>query len=253
MPAQITREEMDEMMAPYVGKHSGQKCLLVGGGTSGAGWKELAAEVKPDIVIGMNATKIAIPNLDYWLCHENMERHWRLAKKGEAESIEHMRAWQTPGPKVGFLNKNSYQWLEDKRNMYPIYGCQAHELTSFRRYNGLLCGPWIKQPNVAQVEIPIGTVASRALHLAGILGFTEVHSIGFDLCFKDDKHHHWYEFPLYHVEAVRTEKMFVEYLGLKTQWIWIETAQWLLSLIPKMEEDGMHWTDHSEGLMDRLK
>jgi hypothetical protein len=183
------------------------------------------------------------------LVHATQPKH-----PDHAEAKLHVAAWQTPGPKVGFLNYHSLPLLKDQKNMYPIFSVEPKKNFDVRKYiPGLMHGPYVKQPDVAVVALPSGTAGSRAIHLAGILGCSEVHTIGFDLCFKRPDHHHWYEFPIYHTETVRTEKMFTEYKGFQTQWIWIETAQWLMELREKyLTPQGLKWIDHSNGLIDHI-
>jgi hypothetical protein len=98
-------------------------------------------------------------------------------------------------------------------------------------------------------KVHVGTVGAQLLHMAGILGCAEVHTVGFDLMFCDNHAHHAYDYPLYKRDKFRTDKYRVEYKGIDTQWTWIETAQWLKEIEWIFERDGLKWFDHSGGLL----
>ena len=99
------------------------------------------------------------------------------------------------------------------------------------------------------VPVHVGTVGAQLLHLSGILGCDKVHTIGYDLMFRDDSNHHAYEYPTYKVDRFRTDKYRIKYKGVDTQWAWIETAQWLKQIEWVFDRDWLEWTDHSNGLL----
>ena len=98
------------------------------------------------------------------------------------------------------------------------------------------------------VKVRLGTVGAQLLHLAGILGCAEVHTIGYDLLLGEASDH-WYEHPRYAVGAFRTEQQFITYKGYRTQVWWVETARWLKDTEWIFERDGLRWRDHSGGLL----
>lgn len=249
-----TQRPPNTIIDDFHGKEKGKTALIILGGSSGKDWEKLRDEVKPDVIIGVNAVKKKILNLDYWSCHENMTFHMTKARLGDNESLAHALAWQTPGPKFSFVNYKSFPLLKRKENVYPIASFGLWHGFNFREYGrGLLCGQNLVHKEAHLKPVAVGTGLSRVLHLAGILGISKIHTIGADLCFKDDSAHHWYEFPIYKVDHLRTPEMFVEYLGLKTQQIWIESAEFLLRIKTSfMAEAGVEWIDHSDGLLQRM-
>lgn len=238
----------------FHGKEDGKTALIILGGTSGADWKKIHKLVKPDILIGTNAVKLMVDRLDYWTCHENMNRNIALSRRGDKEARQHVLAWQLGGFKYGFINHKSYPYFRLKKNTYPTISRIVHDGFDFRKYgHGFLRGPALKHTEAHKTILPVGTAASRALHLAGILGCKSVHTIGLDLCFKSKQNHHWYQFPLYKPNYMRTKEMFIEKNGLQTQWIWVETAEFLVEMKNTfMKKAGLEWTDHSNGYIQTL-
>jgi hypothetical protein len=235
-------------------KYGGGKALIVLGGYSALGWKALKDEIKPDVVLIANGVNSMIQDADYWLCAENMSRALNRAQGGESDGIKFMEMYQRTGAKWRFVSHRSIDRLQDRRNVVAIrrQGYELEEIGkwfSFRDYGmGLLSG-WLLQHKEAGVEVYVGTVGAQLLHLAGILGCAEVHTIGYDLMFRGDKKHHAYDYPTYKADKFRTDKFRTEYKGIDTQWAWIETAQWLKEIEYLFDRDGLEWHDHSNGLL----
>lgn len=237
----------------HTGRYSGGVALVILGGYSAKRWQELYASIRPDVIIGANGVNSMVHGLDYWVIAENMTRTARLANEGEADAIRYMEMFnRDAGAKCKMVSHHSWRRLLDTRNCIKI---RRHEYLidgsdfNFREYGyGFLQG-WVLQHTEAGVPVNVGTVGTQLLHLAGILGVAEVHTIGFDLMFREDNHHHAYDYPLYEADRFRNPEAFVEYKGYKSQWVWIETAQYLKQIEPLFERDGLTWRDHSEGLL----
>lgn len=237
----------------HAGKYAGGVALVVLGGYSAVNWAELYAKIKPDVILGANGVNSIVHDLDYWMIAENMTRTARRAKEGEPDAIQYMEMFhRDAGAKVKLVSHHSWPHLHSTRNCIKI---RRHEYLidgsdfSFREYRyGFLQG-WVLRHTEAGTPVNVGTVAVHLLHMAGILGAAEVHTIGYDLMFRDDTRHHAYDYPVYQPDRFRTPEAFVEYKGVKSQWFWIETAQYLKQIEPLFERDGLVWRDHSNGLL----
>lgn len=243
------RLDAPEKVAEHQGRYSGKVALCVLGGASGAGWKKLRDELIPDVFLGANGANL-IRCLDYWLLSENLTRTARMAEQGDPEAKRVMfmfNAW-TEAP-VKMISYKSMHLVKDPTGYIPIRTAIMTPDFSWREYgNGLLVGPVMQRSGVG-APLHVGTVGLHMLHLAAILGAREIHTIGFDLCFKDGAAHHWYNYPDYHPDRYRTPEAFVEYKGLKTQWAWIEAARYIKTLESGLEAAGITWHDHSDGLL----
>lgn len=244
------------LMQALTGKHAGQKALIVLGGSSAANWQALCAEIRPDIIIGVNGVNGQIANLDYWLCIENMRHSFFMARKHkDPRSMAMVKMYRRTGPKVRIVNFKSADIIKDKDGLIKTRRFGVNDPAnpgdfSFRKYGGGLLTGWIYDGDVkAIVDVRVGTVGLQALHLAGILGFAEIHTIGYDLCFKSDSSHHWYAYPTYEHNYCFGPDMATDYKGLKTLHWWIDTAKYLKQIEPLIKRDGLIWKDHSEGLL----
>lgn len=240
------------MIEEHAYKYAGKKALVVLGGPSGKNWKS----IDHDVLIGVNGVNGKIKHLDYWLCTENMAYPSNRSLDGEQRYIDIMRMFQKTGAKYRLVNKKSYDFLKNKENVIQIQRCGVEaedlHLYSFRRYQeGLINGSLLKHMEGMRGQVRVGTVGLQAIHLAGILGCDEVHTIGFDL-FLPDKHH-WYSYPIYEETRFFTPAMFTEYEGLKTLWFWVETAEYMKKAEDVMIRDGLKWVDHSHGLLKKKK
>lgn len=245
-------------MNAHAGKYAGGRALVVLGGPSGACWEALRETIRPDVLLTANgATRL--PGADYWMLTENMNHCHTRARKGD-KYLEGFLHVLDPGntAKNQFVSHRSW-------NLLRGYGIDPGACTSIRRAypgdldcfslrkygDGFLAGPISRAEQAWQpgVKVRLGTVGAQLLHLAGILGCAEVHTIGFDLLFRDPEKHHWYAHPRYETGIFRTPQMFVEYKGAATQAWWVETALWLKEIEWIFKRDGLRWVDHSGGLL----
>lgn len=244
-------------MQKIEGKEKGKRALLILGGNSAERWKEIQKKVNPDILITVNGVNSRISNADYWICAENMTRSQKLAKTGDKRSQQFYQIINRPSAKIRFISHRSWHLVEDKSNAISIrrksYALdEIPENFSIRKYgDGIWGGHFFNHPEAGAV-VMVGTVALHSLHLAGILGCSEVHTIGFDMMFSDPLHHHWYNYPTYQADRFRTEKMFVEWNGIPTQLFWIETVEYIKAVEHRFLDEGMLWKDHSHGLPEAM-
>jgi len=242
----------------HANRYAGKVCLAVLGGPSGALWESVRDEVCPDVIITANgATRL--PGAEYWLLTENMNHCHTRAKQGDERLAKFLHVLD-PGNTAAHLFVSHRTW-----NLLGPYGIDPGRCTPIRRgYRGdlsmfslreyglgFMAGPISRAESAWKpgVKVPLGTVGAQLLHLAGILGCAEVHTVGFDLHFPDADRHHWYEHPKYAVGIFRTAQQFVTYKGLATQAWWVETAKWLKEIEWIFERDGLQWRDHSDGLL----
>ena len=252
----MNRPDDYQVMQALEGKHTGQKALIVLGGSSAENWEAIRDEIKPDILIGVNGVNGQIANLDYWLCIENMRHFFHMAKKEkDPRSIAMVKMYRRTGAKYRLVNFKSNDIIHDKTNLINVrrFGVDDPDNPgefSFRKYNGGLITGWIYDGEVKTiVDLRVGTVGLQAIHLAGILGASEVHTIGYDLCFRSETRHHWYLYPTYESNYCFGPEMTTEYKGLRTLYWWIDTARYLKKIEPLLKRDGIVWKDHSEGLL----
>jgi hypothetical protein len=243
----------------HAGKYAGGKALIILGGPSAKDWERLRDETRPDVLLGVNGVNACVPNLDYWLLTENMLRVHGEAQRGSARAIEMMKMVQRTGPRVRIVNKKTYRILENQKGAIPIQRCGNLEIDqifssdfSLRRYgNGLWKGALMQRPDIlGTLKLAVGTVGLQALHFAGILGVSEVHTIGFNLCFRKGEEHHFYKYPMYESSRYwKASQMFTTYRGIATMFYWIDTASYLKQVEGIFERDGLRWIDHSQGLL----
>ncbi len=227
--------------------HEDKVALVVLGGPSAQYWKN----IKADVIIGVNGVNDKIKDLDYWLCTENMAYPSQHIDERRYQTI--MEMFNRTGADCRLVNSKSVKFLKNKENVIAIdrIGVEKEDLHlySFRRFEeGLINGSLLKSQGM-RGAVRVGTVALQAIHLAGILGCAEVHTIGFDLFFQDK--HHWYEYPIYEETRFFTEDMFIDYNGIRTMWFWLETADYMKIAEDVMIRDGLDWTDHSHGLLKK--
>lgn len=249
-------------------RYYGGRALIVLGGPSGADWRKIRDEIKPDVILAANG------NLDvgaeFWMLAENMNYQYRMMVDGKTEQIrargrDFMRLLEQENTaRVKLISCLSWNLLDlygiDKSNCVCVRRlCEVTidhfpDKFSLREYgDGFLNGPVIQHIEGVQksVRFNVGTVGVHLLHFAGILGCAEAHTIGMDFCFKGSKHH-WYPHPRYMEDRFRTEKMFTQYNGIPTLWEWVEGAEWLKSIESIFKRDGLKWTDHSKGLFQSM-
>jgi hypothetical protein len=239
----------------HADRFHGGKALVVLGGSSAVDWDSVRDEICPDVIIGGNGVNAMVPNLDYWICAENMNYSKMLAEQGDARYKEFWNMFERDsGAKIKLISHWSWHLLRDKSNCICIRreGYEKGQIPpdfSFRSYGkGLLNGWVFRKPRAGRL-IRVGTVAAQALHFAGILGVKEIHTIGLDLMFRSTQHHHAYPYPIYKVDRWRKPGMFITYKGIQTQEVWVDTARFFADVEPFVERDGIMWKDHSNGLL----
>jgi hypothetical protein len=245
------------VMAHY-NKYAGGRCLIVLGGYSGAAWRDLHAAYQPDVVIGVNGTNASDDLrsvMDYWICTESMSIWDKLATvKGDQRAADLMKMMYRTGKYTRLISHRSWHLIPDKTNAISVRrtGYEIEDIPSdftFRDYGEGFLGGWVLKHAEAGSPVRVGTVGLHALHMAGILGCSQVATIGFDLMFRDTERHHWYDQPIYQPDRFRKPEMFTEYKGIATQWFWVETADYLKQIYPRLQVDGIEWIDYSEGLL----
>ena len=252
------RPDQPERVNAHAGKYAGGVALVVLGGSSGGFWEQVRDAVRPDVILTANgATRL--PGADYWMLTENMNHCHTRAGQGDKylEGFLHVLDPENTAENL-FISHRSWNLLGtygiDERRCTAIRRADPGDLSLFnlRAYGlGFLAGPLSEARHAWKpgVKVRLGTVGAQLLHLAGILGCAEVHTVGFDLLFADPEHHHWYQHPRYETGIFRTPQMFVEYKGAATQAWWVETARWLKEIEWIFERDGLRWVDHSGGLL----
>lgn len=257
--SKIHRADDPESVNKHAGRHKGGKALIVLGGYSSINWQELYATIQPNVILGANGVNSLVPNLDYWLMMENLTRMYRLSREGDSDALAYMEMInRDSGAKTRLVSWHSFRLLTDTRNAIRVRR-QPYEISeipkdfTFREYGlGYLAGGFSSHPEAwrENIHVNVGTVALQLIHHAGLLGVSEIHTIGLDLLFRDEKNHHAYEYPIYKVDKYRNENQFVEYRGAMTQWLWVETALYFKQIEYIFARDGIVWRDHSRGLLE---
>jgi len=257
---------VNKVVMDFADQYSGGKALIVLGGLSAQGWKDVKDEINPHTILGANGTCFEIPDLDFHMIAENMHMAAGRAARGDKRYKQMMGIFTTKHQaKTRLISELSWDLLKDKSNCVKIrrwgeadpdgYDWQIEQFDPRKYGVGYLHGRMVQYQGALKpkVRFRVGTVAAHLLHHAGILGVKEVHTIGFDLCFKDEQRHHWYKYPKYQVDKFRQPAMFTEYGGLKTQHDWLEGAIWLVEEInPIFKAAGLTWVDHSDGLLQKV-
>jgi hypothetical protein len=202
---------------------------------------------QPDFIIGVNGVVCELgARLKYYLNLEAWD--WR-------DGIP--RGFNDARPAHRLISWKRYKFLTDTSNVIKVRRGGPVYLTggrwSIREYrNGLATGPAIKAEQHVKVPTLVGTVAVQALHLAGILGVTMVHTIGLDLCWKNGEHH-WHPYPPITADnRYWYPSMLTKYKDLETMHWWIESAEYLATLKTKMKREHLIWQDHSSGLLQAM-
>lgn len=243
-------DDVDKMLS-LQGSRKGQKALIILGGTSAKNWEYYWKTGKYNFIIGANGVSKVLPNIDYWLMSENLKSIQKRAKNGSKRDKEILQNLPKPKNAIALMNFKSAELYSG-----DIIKIKRHSFVNIfdfapREYGeGLLTGSifgYYKLPTLLRV----GTVALQAIHLACILGCSEFTTIGFDLCFKE-KEEHWYEYPSVRGGIYWDERMYVNYEGLNTMWIWIETAQYAMMVDRILQANKIKWNDVSDGLLQRF-
>lgn len=254
----MSRQDDHLTMAKHEGRYAAGKALVVLGGPSAAGWDQLYSKLLPDVLIGVNGVNQMIPWLDYWLCAENMRYPFEMSQKGVERWVKIMKMYYLTGASYRLVNYKSADIVPPGKDLIRIQrSLEADPYVpevdlaqfTFRKYGGgLLNGPRMERPEIVK-DLRCGTVGLQAIHLAGLLGCSEIHTIGYDMCYPEGEAHHWYKYPPYVGTKFYGKNMFTEHKGLNTMWFWIDTVNYLKKIEPVLEKDGIIWKDHSSGLI----
>lgn len=239
----------------------GGRALIVLGGPSGKDWKSVFDEIQPNVLMTANGNT-GLPGVEYWMLAENMHYQQGQAQQhGTQRGKEFMKIVEGPNTAhYRLISHRSWDLFNDHTNCIRIRRT-GYELTqipddfSLRDYGEGYLNGWMFRhvaANQANVNYHVGTVGLHLLHHAGILGCSEVHTIGYDLMFKGETHH-WYKYPPYQPDRFTNANMFVccRYgdVQVPTRWVWIETAKYLRAIEYLFERDNLEWIDHSNGLL----
>jgi len=250
----MNRDDDPQKMMRHAGRHKGGVALVILGGPSSARWREIAYHVNPHVYIGVNGVNSLIEDLDYWIMAENMNYSNRLASMGDERAAKFMEMFHRKGGRTNLISHWSWGLVKEKRDCISIRRTTAAADFNLRDYDdGLMAGWVFDRKEFIKARMRVGTVGAQALHLAGILGCREVHTIGFDLVFPDGPAHHAYDYPPYIPDRFRTMDNFVTYEGWPTQEIWIDSARFLKSMEPAFQRAGLEWFDYSNGLFGLMK
>lgn len=244
-------------IAQHKDRFYGGVALCILGGPSGQDWEKIRDEVQPDCILTANGNT-STPDVNYWMLAENMNYSYGMARNGSERYKDLMKMVNAPNSaEFRLVSHRSWNLLHSFENTIRIRRVGWEKINpdrfTLREYgDGFFYGPIFSRPECVKPKIRfhVGTVAAHLLHMAGILGVSTVHTIGMDFCFK--KKHHWYKHPKYEADRFRTEKMFVEFRGLQTQWDWIEGAKFYKSVEHIFVRDGLEWIDHSDGLLQAM-
>lgn len=252
----MTRPDNPLAVMEHQDRFYGGVALVVLGGPSGKDWAQLRDAIDPDVVITANGMT-RLPGADYWVLAENMSFCHHRASQGDDRLGKFLHVFDRE-------NTAEFKMINHRNfNLLAHYGIDPGDCISIRREmcdledfslreygEGFLKGDLSTDGGWRErVKVCVGTVGLQLLHLAGILGCMEVHTIGFDLMFRSKKKHHWYEHPKYVAGRFRNHTMFIIHKGVDTQGWWVETAAYLKRMQPIFERDGLEWRDHSEGLL----
>ena len=262
-------------------RHSGAVALLIGGGPSGRHWETVHNLIRPDIIIGVNGVVTVLgARLDY---HVVMEKHAYLVPWFKDERAKHrlIFRWMFARKQARYTDS---VYLVDRLLGPPTYGIHIGEIpgTSGLEYGflhnhdeytdvrnpiqdvGLMCGLVCTakgQPDGVRRWRDCGTSMFQALHVAGILGCTEVHTIGLDLFFPAGDTH-WYPDRNYDSKSDISDltgtanwhtSMYVNKYGVNTTWWWLESAAVWELMKPIWDKQDLKWVDHSGGLLQLRK
>jgi hypothetical protein len=240
----------------HAGRYDGARALVILGGYSGQEWERVRDEVRPDVILGANGVNAMVRDMDFWICSENMNYTHNRAVQGDARAVEFMEMFhRESGARVKLVSHRSWNLLRDRDRCISIrrVGYEPDQVPSdfsYRLYGGGFMSGWVfRDRNVMRLPQRVGNAGGQLIHMAGILGCAEVHTIGFDLLFREDTHHHWYQYPVYKVDHFRNPGNFIRYKNVDTQFIWLENARFLKSMEACMKRDGLRWVDHSDGLL----
>lgn len=240
-------------------RYAGGTALIVLGGASAAGWERLSAEIKPDVILGANGVNGVVPNLDYWICSENMHYTYNLTVNKDPRAMELMEMFhRESGAKTKLVSHRSWDLLRNTDRCISIRrtGYEPDQIPadfSYRVYGEGFMSGWVySDTRYMRMKQRVGNAGCQLLHMAGILGVDKIYTIGFDMTFQSAEHHHFYNYPIYKADHFRNPGNFVQYKGANTQMIWLACAEFMQSMEPYIKRAGIDWHDHSHGLFELM-
>ena len=182
---------------------AGRPALIVLGGPSGCKWREIYDQLDNPVLIGVNGSiQMFGPRqneriLDYWLGLEIDDiraKTWiPFNTHGQAAGLEEnspvkILHWQS---RRRYHVKPETGKTEIETGGFDLTGYDwtirhEHEPHIREMNQGLAMGP---QPGNGEPQD--GTATSTSVHFAGVLGCTEAHTVGSELCWRDEDQF-WY-------------------------------------------------------------
>lgn len=236
----------------FVGKNVGGKALIVGCGPSTERilkYRDVIKE-KFDVVIGLNVAVVdfgdvmdyhlVIDRLPSWIIHK---LQWFLGDIYDKQM-----------PRI--LNWKSAHRFPQDLNIVQTPRCNfggKPDIRKFRHngYEGLLSG------TITRAGLAAGAILAQAIHLTGILGCSEVYTIGADFLFDEEKDH-YYEDKLYRENNLKTKPrnksliVQIEHKGKKywTLEYFLDSAEYINNdLVDICKAGGLQVHDFSGGLL----
>jgi len=225
--------------------YKGGSALIVLGGPSVKDFDMFEARGKYDVIMCVNGgIKSFGKYSDFWMCVEALDDDYDMDLV-EGEVYGHK-----------LVNFKIWHRFKDKTRMLAVRrGTRIRKLELWepREYTiGLILGRDMQNTQYVNYPQPVGTVGLQCLHWAGILGCTKIDTVGWDLCFKYGLHHGYTYPPITTENRFWGKSMFITKYGLDTMWYWIETADVLIEVKKRLALFNIHWTDHSNGLLQAM-
>jgi len=165
-------------------KHIGCSCLIIGTGMSTINLLKHKEKIKEkfDVVIGLNSSMRDFENeMDYHL----------VTEKNPFTVYEYMEENGYRKDLVRVLNYKTIHLFPDDINGIQTTRCKFSGNPNIREYSymgeeGLLIGPLNEEKRLS-----LGTVALQAIHLACIIGCTNIYLIGVEMILRGEYDHYY--------------------------------------------------------------
>lgn len=249
----LTRKRMSYEEAEYntpvvfTGKNQGGRALVICPGPSTQNlikYKDRLRE-KFDVIIGLNGAILEFEELmDYHLVMDRIS-NWNIDLMGWFK-----KDYRRDLPRI--LNYKAIHVYPEDLNIYKCHRTLFGNNTKLREYNGFFIGRANRQ------GLKVGTPAIHTIHLAGILGCSEVYMIGLELKFDNDRDHYFNKEMYYRKEVAKTKPrnssliVEVEHNNKKilTMEYFLDSAEYLNQhTIPWCNKNGLRIFDFSGGLL----
>lgn len=233
------------------GIHKGKKFLIIGSGTSTKAFVSFKDKIrgKFDVIIGINLTTLEFEDqMDYHLIVEkNPQKMYEPMQNGTHKyrrALPRILNWKAIPyfPKDIIIYKTTRHKFDGKPNIRNY---------SHGGYEGLLMGP----PD--SKGLSAGTASMQALHLASIMGASEIYLVGTDLVFKGE-FDHFYPDNLYRKSTTKKAnrspiiKVMHEGKEHETTEFFQNSARFFDTVISTWcKQEGIKVFDFSNGLITR--